>query len=314
MYLEQRYSLVRKARDGDGNLESLGTGTFGEVFLAASAAGDLVAVKRMKCRVESGTEVLRMPEVRTLAALRHPNVVALKEAVLEPGGVLHLVFEYMERTLLQFLQGRSDAPARDDVQCIMAQVFCGLAYVHGRGYFHRDIKPENILLSGSSALSYRVKIADLGSIKRVRAPAPFTEYVSTRWYRPPEILLRSRVYSWQIDIWGAALVHVEVATLRPLFPGSTDLAVLHKICALLGPPTAASYPEGARLAAAQGVLEGLPAQQQPAQALCAAHNTFFSALSEGSLALFTAALALNPLSRPTAAEVLRSPHFAASQA
>jgi len=68
----------------------------------------------------------------------------------------------------------------------MFQLLQGLAYMHAQGFFHRDLKPENIL-----AIKDLVKLADFGLAREIRARPPFTDYVSTRWYRAPEILLRS---------------------------------------------------------------------------------------------------------------------------
>ena len=73
-----------------------------------------------------------------------------------------------------------------EIKSIMYQTILGLAYMHKHGFFHRDMKPENLLVKGDS-----VKIADFGLAREIRSRPPFTDYVSTRWYRAPEILLRS---------------------------------------------------------------------------------------------------------------------------
>ena len=69
--------------------------------------------------------------------------------------------------------------------------------MHKHGYFHRDMKPENLLVNGPDM----VKIADFGLAREIRSRPPYTDYVSTRWYRAPEVLLRSTTYSAPIDIW-----------------------------------------------------------------------------------------------------------------
>ena len=69
--------------------------------------------------------------------------------------------------------------------------------MHKHGYFHRDMKPENLLVNGPD----NVKIADFGLAREIRSRPPYTDYVSTRWYRAPEVLLRSTTYSAPIDIW-----------------------------------------------------------------------------------------------------------------
>ena len=101
------------------------------------------------------------------------------------------------------------------------------------GYFHRDLKPENLLCSGPEC----VKIADFGLARETRSRPPYTDYVSTRWYRAPEVLLRSTNYNSPIDIWAMGCIMAELYTLRPLFPGSSEIDEIFKICAVLGTPT-----------------------------------------------------------------------------
>ena len=101
------------------------------------------------------------------------------------------------------------------------------------GFFHRDLKPENLLCNGSEL----VKIADFGLAREIRSRPPYTDYVSTRWYRAPEILLRSTSYSSPIDIWAVGCIAAECYTLRPLFPGSSEIDQLFKICSVLGTPS-----------------------------------------------------------------------------
>ena len=90
------------------------------------------------------------------------------------------------------------------------------------GYFHRDIKPENLLCNGAE----NVKIADFGLAREIRSRPPYTDYVSTRWYRAPEVLLRSTNYSSPIDIWACGAIIAELYSLKPLFPGSSEVSKL----------------------------------------------------------------------------------------
>ena len=86
------------------------------------------------------------------------------------------------------------------IRTMMYQVLQGLAFMHKHGYFHRDMKPENLLCMGPEL----VKIADFGLAREIRSRPPYTDYVSTRWYRAPEVLLRSTMYSAPIDIWAVS--------------------------------------------------------------------------------------------------------------
>ena len=100
----------------------------------------------------------------------------------------------------------------------------GLAYMHKHGFFHRDLKPENLLVKGDS-----VKIADFGLAREIRSRPPFTDYVSTRWYRAPEILLGAKEYSTPIDIWSIGCIYAEMAQRKALFIGDSEIDQIFKI-------------------------------------------------------------------------------------
>ena len=119
--------------------------------------------------------------------------------------------------------------------------------MHKHGFFHRDMKPENMLVKGEA-----VKIADFGLAREIRSRPPFTDYVSTRWYRAPEILLRSTNYNSPVDIFATAAIMAELYMLRPLFPGNNETDQIYKTCAVLGSPTQAQWPEGYKLASRIG--------------------------------------------------------------
>ena len=138
------------------------------------------------------------------------------------------------------------------------QILSGLEHIHAHGFFHRDIKPENILVSSSSSYShdspgtfrrysnlvtppatppsYTVKIADFGLARETSSKLPYTTYVSTRWYRAPEVLLRAGEYSAPVDIWAIGAMAVEVATLKPLFPGGNEVDQVWRVCEIMGSP------------------------------------------------------------------------------
>ena len=91
---------------------------------------------------------------------------------------------------------------------------------------------ENILIKDD-----QVKLADFGSCRGVYSQPPFTEYISTRWYRPPECLLTDGYYNHKMDYWGVGCVYFEVLALFPLFPGNNELDQVHKIHNILGTPS-----------------------------------------------------------------------------
>lgn len=138
----------------------------------------------------------------------------------------------MQENLYQMIKDRETHFPESTLKSILLQVMSGLAFMHRHGFFHRDLKPENILCSGSET----IKIADFGLAREIRSRPPYTDYVSTRWYRAPEVLLHSTRYNSAIDMWAVGCIMAELYTFRPLFPGSSEVDQLFKICSILGTP------------------------------------------------------------------------------
>lgn len=90
--------------------------------------------------------------------------------------------------------------------------------MHKHGFYHRDLKPENILIHKD-----KVKLGDFGLAREIRSRPPFTDYVSTRWYRAPELLLKSTNYSSPVDIFALGCIVAELYNLKPLFMGNSEL-------------------------------------------------------------------------------------------
>lgn len=119
----------------------------------------------------------------------------------------------------------------------MYQSLTGLSYMHKHGFFHRDLKPENMLIQNHNDTSYTLKIGDLGLAREIRSRPPYTEYVATRWYRAPEILLHSTNYNSPVDIFAMGAIMAELYINSPLFTGVSEIDQLNKICQVLGTPS-----------------------------------------------------------------------------
>ncbi|GJM97236.1 hypothetical protein PR202_ga14147 [Eleusine coracana subsp. coracana] len=191
-----------------------------------------------KVQIDKGDSTILL---QALQKLIHPNIVKLKEVTME-NHELFFIFEHMECNLYDVIREKQVAFSEGDIQNFMLQILQGLAHMHNNGYFHRDLKPENLLVSNST-----IKIADFGLAREVSSNPPYTDYVSTRWYRAPEVLLQSSAYTPAIDMWAVGAILAELFTLSPLFPGESETDQLYKICAVLGTPDYAVWPEGMNL-------------------------------------------------------------------
>ncbi|XP_075718069.1 serine/threonine-protein kinase ICK [Rhinoderma darwinii] len=283
-------------------IKQLGDGTYGSVLLARSTeSGELVAIKKMKRKFYSWDECMNLRELKSLRKLNHANVIKLKEVVRE-NDHLYFVFEYMKENLYQLMKDRNKIFPESTVRNLMYQILQGLAFIHKYGFFHRDLKPENLLCIGPEL----VKIADFGLARETRSRPPYTDYVSTRWYRAPEVLLRSTSYSSPIDIWAVGCIMAEIYTLRPLFPGSSEIDTIFKICQVLGTPKKNDWPEGYQLASSMSF-------HWPQ---CVPNNlkTLIPNASSDGIQIMRDMLQWDPKKRPTASKALRHPYFLVGQA
>ncbi|URD80293.1 hypothetical protein MUK42_02499 [Musa troglodytarum] len=280
-------------------IKEVGDGTFGSVWRALNKqSGEVVAIKKMKRKYYSWEECMNLREVKSLRRMNHPNIVKLKEVIRE-NDILYFVFEYMEFNLYQIMKDRGKGFSEAEIRNWCFQIFQALAYMHQRGYFHRDLKPENLLVTKDI-----IKIADFGLAREVCSQPPYTEYVSTRWYRAPEVLLQSSIYGAAVDMWAMGAIMAELFTLRPLFPGSSEVDEIHKICSVLGGPNEDSWAEGLQLA--DFMKHQFP--QCPPVHL----SLLIPSASEDAINLITALCSWDPCRRPKASEVLQHPFFQSS--
>ncbi|XP_034753852.1 serine/threonine-protein kinase ICK-like isoform X1 [Etheostoma cragini] len=287
-----RYTTIRQ----------LGDGTYGSVILGRSLeSGELVAIKKMKRKFYSWEECMNLREVKSLKKLNHANVIKLKEVIRE-NDHLYFIFEYMKENLYQLMKDRTRLFPESAVRNIMFQILQGLAFIHKHGFFHRDMKPENLLCMGPEL----VKIADFGLAREIRSRPPYTDYVSTRWYRAPEVLLRSTSYSSPIDQWAIGCIMAELYTLRPLFPGSSEVDTIFKVCQVLGTPKKNDWPEAYHLANAMNF-------RWP-QCVPSNLKTLIPNASAEAIHLMTDLLQWDPKKRPASAQALRYPYFHVGQA
>ena len=239
-------------------LTRLGGGTFADVYKAIEKkTRELVAIKVLKKKYNSWEKCVELREYKSLKKLQEAastssykgikNLIKLKEIIyIKETGVLNLIFEYMEKDLFELMKERSRIKNLNEnqIRSVVYQTLLGLSFMHKYGFFHRDLKPENLLVTGEI-----VKIADFGLAREIRSIPPYTEYVSTRYYRAPECILKSTNYNSPIDIWALGCIMAEMYLHpTPLFLGSNEKEVFIKICSILGTPTNETWNEGVQLA------------------------------------------------------------------
>ena len=253
-------NMADKLAEACGERYSVGTqigrGACGAVYAATDAwTGQKVAIKRVKMHdALSAKRTLR--EVEFLAAFRHANVLNVTDLML----VRRTIFLVMPRldTDLGRVIRSSQTLTPLHVQYFTEQTLDGLSYLHEScNVMHRDLKPANILVNEDCEL----RISDFG-LARLEPSAPIasslpaegeggllTEYVVTRWYRAPELVLCSPTYTKAVDLWSVGCILAELIGRKPIFPGSSHCDQLERILTTLGSPAedeVRDAPSGAR--------------------------------------------------------------------
>ena len=303
-------SVPKGATRSVGQFEKLakvGEGTYGSVYKARDReTGGLVALKRVKLGGSGfdreGMPLTSLREIALLRRLRHPNVVRLHEvAVGSKLDSVFLVFEYCEHELGRLLDAMPTPFAPSEVKCLMRQLCAVVAHLHANCVLHRDLKLSNLLLTRAGSL----KLCDFG-LARAAAPrnAALTPEVVTLWYRAPELLLGATTYGAPVDCWALGCMFGELLLHRPLMPGTSELRQLELMCALLGTPSAAIWPEFP-------ALPLTPKVQLPAQPYNELPSRLAKARPTGAaLDLVGALLTYDPARRCTADGALAHGYFA----
>eukprot|EP00041_Stephanoeca_diplocostata_P008066 m.115796 g.115796 ORF g.115796 m.115796 type:complete len:314 (-) comp17156_c0_seq9:2977-3918(-) len=212
-------------------LAKIGSGSYGIVIQCRhKVTGRVVAIKKF-FDTDEDPQIRKIAsrEVKILKMLNHGNLVALLE-VFKRRKKYHMVFEYIERTVLDELEQHPQGLPSDTIMKITYQVLKGIDYCHSKDVVHRDIKPENILISPKHV----VKLCDFGFARRMDGPV-FTDYVATRWYRAPELLVGDTQYGPKVDVWAIGCLFCEMLTGQPLWPGTSDIDQMYCIMGTLGP-------------------------------------------------------------------------------
>lgn len=281
-------------------LGKIGEGSYGVVFKCRNKDnGQIVAIKKfMESEDDPVIRKIALREIRMLKQLKHINLVNLLE-VFRKKRRLHLVFEYCDHTVLHELDRNPRGVPGEQVKNIMWQTLQAVNFCHKRNCIHRDVKPENILLTKRGI----VKLCDFGFATMFTGPdAYYTDYVATRWYRAPELLVGDTQYGPPVDVWAIGCVLAELISGNPLWPGRSDVDQLYLIRKTLGDLTLHHQQVYSSNLYFSGVIIPEPDAVEP---LCAK----FPEISSEELDLMTACLVMDPSGRQTCEELLGQPFF-----
>uniref|UniRef100_A0A915EAF0 Mitogen-activated protein kinase n=1 Tax=Ditylenchus dipsaci TaxID=166011 RepID=A0A915EAF0_9BILA len=221
----------------------IGSGAYGAVGLATDSRNQKsVAIKKIARAFAALTLIKRtLREIRILRELRHDNIVSVIDMFSAEGFQdrdIYLVMDLMETDLHQIIHSTQKLTEQHN-QYFLYQILRGLKFIHSVGIVHRDIKPSNLLVNGNCLL----KIADFGMARSIEQcireeGSIMTQYVSTRWYRAPELLFSLLDYDTKVDMWSAGCIFAEMIMRRQLFPGRDAAMQIKMIVCYLGSPDA----------------------------------------------------------------------------
>ncbi|KAM7176138.1 mitogen-activated protein kinase 15 isoform 1-T1 [Macrochelys suwanniensis] len=220
----------------------LGKGAYGIVWKAIDRrTGEIVAVKKIFDAFRNRTDAQRtFREIMFLQEFgEHPNIIKLLNVIrAQNDRDIYLVFESMETDLHAVI--KKGNLLKDIHKCyILYQLLKATKFIHSGNVIHRDQKPSNILLDADCF----VKLCDFGlarslcQIHEDQGSPALTEYVATRWYRAPEILLSSHSYTKGVDMWSIGCILGEMLLGKPLFPGTSTVNQIEQILSVIPAPS-----------------------------------------------------------------------------
>jgi serine/threonine protein kinase len=289
-------------------LNSVGSGAYGVVAAARdSTTDDIVAIKKIERAFEHQVFTKRtLRELKLLRALKHENIIGLK-TILRPLNTLNFdeiycVFELMETDLASII--KSPQPLSEEhCQFFLYQILRGLKYIHSRNVIHRDLKPRNLLVNSNCDL----KICDFGLARcdfttLNRQTAAMTDYVATRWYRAPEVILTWEKYTKAIDMWSVGCIFAELMGRQPIFPGVDSSNQIQLIVDVLGYPKQEVI-DKIRSEKAKSYIQKLP-RRKPTEL-----PILFPHASPDGCDLLRHLLSFDPQNRATVNEAIQHPYL-----
>jgi mitogen-activated protein kinase 15 len=295
-HILKRFDLINKQ----------GKGAYGIVYKAVEKrTQEVVALKKIFDAFQNKTDAQRTyREIMLLQELNdHENIIKLINVIkAENDKDIYLIFEYMETDLHTVIRANILEPIHK--QYIIYQLLKVIKYIHSADVIHRDLKPSNVLINSD----VNIKLCDFGLARSINCGKEglnptMTDYVATRWYRAPEILLGSSKYSKEADMWSIGCILAELILGRPIFPGTSTLNQLNKILEVTGKPNKEDV-ASIQSDIATTMLESIPSIKIKNR------KNLFPTSSEYETDLIFGLLHFNPLKRLTIDQALAHPYVA----
>mmetsp|Transcript_77548 Transcript_77548/g.201723 ORF Transcript_77548/g.201723 Transcript_77548/m.201723 type:complete len:413 (-) Transcript_77548:50-1288(-) len=307
-YLLKKYDVIKL----------LGKGAYGIVWkVIEKETGRVMALKKCFDAFQNSTDAQRtFREIMFLQELNgHENIVRLMNVLkADSHQDLYVLFDHMQSDLQHVINAGMLQPIH--IEYITYQILKGLKYIHSGGVLHRDLKPSNVLLNANC----HVRLCDFG-LARTAAPSPgmdtkrseamakeagvlFTDYVATRWYRAPELLLGASLYNEGVDMWSVGCIIGEMIAGKPILKGRSTMDQIEKIMELTGKPSESDMkPIVQSSTYAKTMLDSLGnIRQVPSSGVL-----FLLKAPPDAKALSLAMLRFNPEKRPSADVALEDP-------
>lgn len=288
-------------------VKKVGSGAYGCVAsFKDTKSNQKIAIKKITHAFDDlvdGKRILR--EVKMLRHFDHDNIIRILDMYPPPCidfEDIYIVTDLMETDLHRVIYSKQPL-SEEHHQYFAHQILRGLLYLHSANIVHRDLKPSNLLVNKNCDL----KICDFG-LARVLSTSEDdtlgkTDYVVTRWYRAPEVVLLASEYTSSIDLWAVGCILCELIGRAPVFAGKDHLDQIKKIVAVLGTPAEEELNWLPRNGSARNFLK----KCSPAPK--ASWSKIYPTASKEALEVVEKMLHFNPMARVTVKDALRLKYF-----